>query len=129
MRTAAARGPERGGTTSAASSPQGGSTQPAVAQNLAFAERGAVLADYVTETAAKRIAQDVGPLPAGPIQAPLPDPTGGRNVGGGGGGSDGGCAHCATDPAQTGLGAAGLALLGLFGALRLRRRRSTRLEG
>jgi MYXO-CTERM domain-containing protein len=101
---------------------QGGSSQPIPAQDLAFVERGAVLADYVTESAAARIAADVGPLPAGPIEPPLPDPR--KGLGGGEGNGDAGCAHCATSPVQQGLGVAALGLIGLLGAVRLRRRRS-----
>jgi hypothetical protein len=100
---------------------QGGSSQPVPAQNLAFVERGAVLADYVTETAAQRIAEDVGPLPKGPIEPPLPDPRKGLKDGGGG---DGGCAHCAAHPVRSGLGLAALGLFGVLGAVRLRRRRT-----
>jgi MYXO-CTERM domain-containing protein len=105
---------------------QGGSSQPIPAQDLAFVQRGAVLADYVTESAAERIAADVGPLPAGPIEPPLPDPRPGIRGGGGddGGNGDAGCAHCTTSPVRQGLGVAGLGLVGLLGAIRLRRRRS-----
>jgi MYXO-CTERM domain-containing protein len=102
---------------------QGGSSQPIAAQNLAFVERGAVLADYVTESAAERIAADVGPLPAGPIKPPLPDPRPGIGGGEDGGRSDGGCAHCTTSPVRQGLGVAGLGLVALLGGIRLRRRR------
>jgi MYXO-CTERM domain-containing protein len=101
---------------------QGGSTQPAVAQDLAFVERGAVLGELVTESAAQRIEQDVGPLPKGPIEAPLPDPKG-ISSGDGGGDGGGGCAHCATTDASTRIGLAATAVLGLFGLLGLRRRR------
>ena len=104
---------------------QGGSSQPAVAQKLAFAERGAVLADYVTESAAQRITEDVGPLPAGPIAPPLPDPNGGKTRGGAVD-NGGGCAHCAIDSGQAGLGALGLAVLALLGGLGVRRRRGGR---
>ena len=107
--------------------PDGGGNAPAVARDLAFVERGAVLADYVTESGAARIEADVGPLPAGPIAAPLPDPRKGIKGGGGrtaGGGKDtGGCAHCSTDPDAGRWGALGLALFGLVGGLRLARRR------
>jgi MYXO-CTERM domain-containing protein len=106
---------------------QGGSNQPIPAQDLAFVERGAVLADYVTESAAQRISEDVGPLPKGPIEPPLPDPRGGLDGGGDGGGDggvDAGCAHCTANPVRSGLGVATLGLLGLLGAVRLRRRRS-----
>jgi hypothetical protein len=108
---------------------QGGSSQPIAAQGLAFVERGAVLADYVTESAAERIAADVGPLPAGPIQPPLPDPRlglGGNEDGGNGDGgtSDAGCAHCATSPVRQGIGVAALGFVALLGAVRLRRRRA-----
>jgi MYXO-CTERM domain-containing protein len=100
---------------------QGASSQPAVARDLAFVERGAVLADLVTESAAERIEQDVGPLPNGPIEAPLPDPKGG--LGGDGGGSgEGGCAHCATT-GSTSFGLAVLSLVALSGLLGVRRRR------
>jgi MYXO-CTERM domain-containing protein len=102
---------------------EGGSAQPKVARDLAFVERGAVLADFVTETGAARIEADVGPLPAGPIQAPLPDPR--EGLGNGKGTNEGGCAHCSTASTAGGLGAAGLSLLGLLGLLGLRRRRST----
>jgi MYXO-CTERM domain-containing protein len=111
---------------------QGGSSQPIPAQNLAFVERGAVLADYVTDSAAERIAADVGPLPAGPIEPPLPDPrpgiVGGDGGDDGGSSSDAGCAHCAASPVRQGLGVAGLGLMALFGAARLRRRRSSQQE-
>jgi uncharacterized protein (TIGR03382 family) len=97
-----------------------GSSRPAVARDLAFVERGAVLGELVTESAAQRIAEDVGPLPKGPIAAPLPDPNG---VGGEGGG-EGGCAHCATtdEGVRAGVGATAVfAMLGLMGLLRRRR--------
>jgi MYXO-CTERM domain-containing protein len=101
---------------------QGGSTQPTVARDLAFVERGAVLGELVTESAAQRIAEDVGPLPKGPIAAPLPDPDG--VAGGDGGGSgDGGCAHCATADAG---GRAGAVLFAMFGLLGVRRRNRLR---
>jgi MYXO-CTERM domain-containing protein len=104
--------------------PGGGGEQPKVARDLAFVERGAVLADYVTAEGAERIEADVGPLPAGPIAAPLPDPRKGLKGGGGGGGGDGaGCAHCSSDPNASRWGALGLALFGLLGAARVRRRR------
>jgi MYXO-CTERM domain-containing protein len=104
---------------------QGHGSQPAVARDLAFVERGAVLADYVTESGAARIEADVGPLPAGPIEPPLVGPRTGISGRQGrvGGGSDGGCAHCSTEPSVGGLGALGFGFLGLFGALGLRRRR------
>ncbi len=103
---------------------QGHGTQPAVARELAFVERGAVLADFVTESGAARIEADVGPLPAGPIEPPHPDPRPGLGKGKGGGGkiSEGGCAHCSTAPDAGRLGALGFGLLGLFGAIGLRRR-------
>jgi MYXO-CTERM domain-containing protein len=107
---------------------QGGSTQPAVAQDLAFVERGAVLGELVTESAAQRIEQDVGPLPKGPIEAPLPDPKG-KALDGGGGDGGGGCAHCATSDASTRVGLAATAMLAMLGLLGLRRRRLDRLDG
>ena len=85
-----------------------------------------MLGDFVTESAAKRIEEDVGPLPAGPIEPPLPDPRKGlkgNGGGNGGGGGDGGCAHCSTDPNATGLGAMGIGLVVLLGGLGWRRRR------
>ena len=82
--------------------------------------RGAALADFVTESAAERIEQDTGSLPAGPIHAPKPDPKGGLGDGGGGG-EGGGCAHCSANDDAGLLG--GLAALGLFGVFGLRRRR------
>jgi MYXO-CTERM domain-containing protein len=102
-----------------------GSTQPTVARDLAFVERGAALGELVTESAAQRIAEDVGPLPKGPIEAPLPDPNGvGSGEGGGEGGSgDGGCAHCATSDQSSRAGLAATAMLAMFGLLGLRRRR------
>ncbi|HLT36209.1 MAG TPA: DUF2330 domain-containing protein, partial [Enhygromyxa sp.] len=103
---------------------QGASSQPIAAQDLAFVPRGAVLVDFVTESGAARIAEEVGPLPKGPIEPPLPDPR--KGLGKSGKASDGGCAHCATDPGAGSLGAAGLGLLGLLGIVGLRRRRSTR---
>jgi MYXO-CTERM domain-containing protein len=101
-----------------------GDTQPTVARDLAFVERGAVLGELVTESAAQRIAEDVGPLPKGPIEAPLPDPNG---LGGGDDGGDGGggCAHCATtdEGVRAGIGATLMfAMVGLMGVLRRRRR-------
>ncbi len=102
---------------------QGQSSQPAVAQDLAFVERDAVLADYVTESGAQRIEADVGPLPAGPIDPPLSDPRLGNNDKGGNKTREGGCAHCSTEPGAAGLGALGFGLLGLLGAAGLRRRR------
>jgi MYXO-CTERM domain-containing protein len=106
---------------------QGHGSQPTVARDLAFVERGAVLADYVTESGAARIEADVGPLPAGPIEPPLPDPRKGIGKGKGKGthGSktnEGGCAHCSTEAGAGGLGALGFGVLGLLGALGLRRR-------
>jgi MYXO-CTERM domain-containing protein len=102
-----------------------GSTQPAVAQNLAFVERGAVLADYVTDTAAERIEADVGPLPAGPIEPPHPDPHEGTGKGGKTTkAGEGGCAHCSTTVGLGAVGSLGLGLLALLGAVGLRRRRS-----
>src|SRR5262249_19546274 len=100
---------------------QGGSSQPVPAQDLAFVQRGAVLADYVTESAAQRITEDVGPLPAGPIEPPQPDPHAG--LGGGGDGGEGGCAHCSANPVRSGLGVGALGLVALLGAVRSRRRR------
>jgi MYXO-CTERM domain-containing protein len=97
-----------------------GSTQPTVARDLAFVERGAVLGELVTESAAQRIADDVGPLPKGPIAAPRPDPKG---VGGGDGGGDGGCAHCATTDEGLRAGVGGVVLFAMFGLMGLRRRR------
>jgi MYXO-CTERM domain-containing protein len=110
---------------------QGASSQPIAAQDLAFVPRGAVLADYVTETGAKRIEEDVGPLPEGPIEPPLPDPrhglgNGGNDDGGGGGGKGGCVAHCSTEPGAGQLGAVGLGLLGLAGLVGMRRRRNAR---
>ena len=103
----------------------GGSSAPVPAQNLAFVERGAVLADYVTESAAQRITEDVGPLPKGPIEAPLPDPRPGLDGGEDGGGTtDAGCAHCTANPVRSGLGVGAFGLVVLIGAARLRRRRS-----
>ena len=90
-----------------------GPTQPSVARNLAFLERGAVLRDLVTESAAERIEQEVGPLPNGPIEAPLSD-------------SQRGCAHCSTIDAGWQARMAGfsiVAMIGLFGFLGVRRRR------
>jgi MYXO-CTERM domain-containing protein len=108
---------------------QGGSSQPIAAQDLAFVQRGAVLADYVTESGAQRITEDVGPLPKGPIEPPLPDPRtglGNENGNGNGDGTQGGCAHCSTGPGANGLGAAGLGLLALLGAVGIGRRRNAR---
>ncbi|HVI01323.1 MAG TPA: hypothetical protein VM869_21545, partial [Enhygromyxa sp.] len=114
---------------------QGATSQPIAAQDLAFVQRGAVLADYVTEGGAKRIEEDVGPLPKGPIEPPLPDPRtglGGNDDGGNddGGGKQGGCAHCSADPGSLNsegrVGAVGLALLALLGAVGIRRRRDGR---
>jgi MYXO-CTERM domain-containing protein len=103
---------------------QGESGQTEVARDLAFVERGATLAEFVTESAAARIEADVGPLPAGPVEPPKPDPHAGLSGGGDDGGSGGGgCAHCSTNETQytAGTGAfVGFAMLGLFG---LRRRR------
>jgi MYXO-CTERM domain-containing protein len=99
-----------------------GSTQPTVARDLAFVERGAALGELVTESAAQRIAEDVGPLPKGPIAAPLPDPDG---IGSGdeGGDGGGGCAHCATSDESSRVGLAATAMLAMIGLLGLRRRR------
>jgi hypothetical protein len=100
---------------------QEGSAQPTVARDLAFVERGAVLGELVTESAAQRIAEDVGPLPKGPIEAPLPDPNG---VGGGDeGGGSGGCAHCATTDAGVRAGLGATLMFAMLGLLGLRRRR------
>jgi MYXO-CTERM domain-containing protein len=91
-----------------------GESETSVTRDLAFVERGAALRDFVTESAVRQLEEDVGPLPAGPIPAPGPDP----NVGLG---DSGNCAHCSADPDATGLGALGLGLLGL-GLFGLRRR-------
>jgi len=120
--------PQRGvwGGPSSEAAP-GASSQPAVARDLAFVERGAVLADYVTESGAARIEADVGRLPAGPIEPPKPDPRKGLR-GSGGEGGEGGCAHCSSASDTAGPGAVGLGLLGLgiFGLFaRSRRSRST----
>jgi MYXO-CTERM domain-containing protein len=107
---------------------QGTSGRPEVARDLAFVQRGATLAEFVTESAAARIEADVGPLPAGPIEPPRPKLHTGLGVtgGGGGGGSEsGGCAHCRADEAEYTAGAVttvGFAMLGLFGVRRRRRR-------
>jgi len=104
---------------------QGQTGRPEVARDLAFAERGAVLADFVTETAAKRIEADVGPLPEGPIEPPQPEPRKGTGASGGGGG-EGGCAHCSAGEGATGrawLGGGLGAVLGLLGVAGVRRRR------
>ena len=98
---------------------QGASSQPVAATNLAFVERGAVLGDLVTESAAERIEQDVGPLPKGPIEAPLPDPKP-PGVDGGGG-----CGHCATSNEPIGAGPA-MGILAVLGLLGIRRRRDPR---
>jgi MYXO-CTERM domain-containing protein len=114
---------------------QGASNQPVPAQDLAFVKRGAVLADFVTDSAAARIEADVGPLPEGPIEPPIPDPIEGlgggkgkgkaKGLGGNGGGGDGtgGCAHCSADEASPLAAGLALASLGLFGVAGLRRRR------
>jgi MYXO-CTERM domain-containing protein len=101
-----------------------GSTQPAVAQDLAFVERGASLAEFVTESAAQRIEEGTGALPAGPITPPDPDPHVGGLDDGGGGGDAGGCAHC-SQTNDDGL-LAGLLASGLFGLLGVHRRRRER---
>lgn len=93
-----------------------GSSEPVAAQNLAFVQRDAVLGDFVTESAAARIEQDVGPLPKGPISAPRPLPISG-------GGGDGGCAHCSMNDDDGLLAGLALSSLGLLGALGVRRRR------
>jgi MYXO-CTERM domain-containing protein len=105
----------------------GASSQPIAAQDLAFVERGASLAELVTESAAARIEADVGPLPRGPIEPPLPNPRGGLGDTGGsdGGGGSGGCAHCRTDEAEHAAGAVtaiGFAMIGLLGVRRRRGR-------
>ncbi len=104
---------------------QNANSQPAVAQDLAFVARGAQLDSYVTESAKMEIEHTVGPLPAGPIEPPPPDPKSpivgygeGRSAGGGG------CAHCSAEDAAPG-GAAAFAL-GLLGLLGLRRRANGR---
>jgi MYXO-CTERM domain-containing protein len=104
----------------------GADSKPAVARDLAFVPRGVALVELVTEEGAARIEADVGPLPAGPIEPPLPDPREGLGQRKGKGQDktgEGGCAHCSAEPAAGGLGAAGLTMLGLLGALGLRRRR------
>jgi hypothetical protein len=106
---------------------QGASSRPAVARDLAFVERGATLGELVTESAAERIAEDIAPLPSGPITPPKPDPRAGLRGGGGGGSSSGGgCAHCSkSDDYEMATGAVttfGFALLGLVGVRRRRRR-------
>ncbi|PRQ08642.1 DUF2330 domain-containing protein [Enhygromyxa salina] len=106
---------------------QGASAQPQVARDLAFAERGGSLANFVTKPGAAQIEAEVGRIPAGPIRAALPDPRGGGNKAGTNGANstnDGGCAHCTTQPG--GGGALGLGLLGLLGLLGVTRRRRGR---
>lgn len=106
---------------------QGASSQPIAAQDLAFVQRGAVLADYVTERGAQRISEDVGPLPKGPIAPPLPDPRKGLGKGKrSDDGTSGGCAHCSTSSDASRVGAVGLGLLALLGAVGIRRRRNAR---
>jgi MYXO-CTERM domain-containing protein len=86
------------------------------ARDLAFVERGASLAEFVTESAAERIATEVGSLPQGPFPPPKP-----RQHGDDG---SGGCAHCRTSEAEYGAGAAtfaGFAMIGLFGLHRRRK--------
>jgi len=99
------------------------SSQPAVAQDLAFVARGAPLGSYVSDAAKQELEASVGPLPAGPIEAPKPDPRRPGIVGyGGDGGEGGGCAHCSVEGASAGGAAAfGLGLLGLLGLRRRRR--------
>jgi MYXO-CTERM domain-containing protein len=104
---------------------QGASWQPTVARDLAFVQRGATLAEFVTESAAARIEADVGPLPAGPIEAPKPDPHAGLAGNGGDGSGSGGCAHCRMSEAETTAGAVtfvGFAMIGLLGLHRRRKR-------
>jgi len=97
---------------------------PAVARDLAFVERGASLAELVTEGAAERIEADLGPLPAGPIEPPQPEPKPGPNVSSSGGQ---GCAHCSIDGDEPGgLAALGLITLAALGGLGLTRRRRRR---
>ena len=93
---------------------------PAVARDLAFVERGGQLADFVTESGAARIEADIGPLPAGGVTPPDPDPQ--KGLGGPKGSSEGGCAHCSAGEAGAGTGALALGLFVLGGGL-LRRRR------
>ena len=106
---------------------EGHSQRPAVAQDLAFVERGAVLADMVTESAAARIEADVGALPEGPIPSPEVSPHPGQGAGAGAGKPSGearGCAHCSTgDDGQLWGGLGASAILALFGIAGLRRRR------
>ncbi|MFO7561674.1 MAG: DUF2330 domain-containing protein [Enhygromyxa sp.] len=106
------------------------SSGPALARDLAFVPRDAPLAELVTESAKARIEADVGPLPAGPIEPPLPDPLPGLRGGSGGkgaSGGSGGCAHCsrADEPelASTALTTVGFAMIGLLGVHRRRRRK------
>ncbi|NVB36867.1 DUF2330 domain-containing protein [Pseudenhygromyxa sp. WMMC2535] len=103
---------------------QGGSQAPAVAQDLAFVERGAALAELVSESAAARIEADVGALPEGPVAPTQPDPEGGVKHSGSGQGDGGGCAHCSAEGGAGGAAALGaVGLLGLLGLGRRRRRR------
>jgi MYXO-CTERM domain-containing protein len=97
---------------------QGGSTTPAVAQDLAFVPRGASLATYVTDSAKQEIEATVGELPTGPIVAPEPHPKGKGDPE-----IRGGCAHCAVEPGTSGVLAFGLGTLVVIG---LRRRRRSR---
>ena len=97
---------------------QGGNSQPAVAQDLAFVPRGAALANYVTDSAKQEIEASVGKLPEGPVAVPEPYPEGKGDPD-----AKAGCAHCAVETGTGGLLGLGLAALGLFG---LRRRRRSR---
>jgi len=116
-----------------------GDARPQVAQNMAFAPRGATLADFVTESASAQLEADVGPLPAGPVDAPEPDPKRGldvRGIGGPNSGEGGGCAHCGNseDSLMAGLGTglgtgAALTMFGLLGVRRRRRRTSKIAQG
>jgi MYXO-CTERM domain-containing protein len=105
-----------------------GSTQPAVAQDLAFVARDANLAGYVTDSAKQELERSVGKLPDGPSE-PLVDPepqakpddapsTGEPIVGYG---EDSGCAHCSAE--RVGAGGALAFGLGLLGIINLRRRK------
>jgi hypothetical protein len=104
----------------------GASSQPTVARDLAFVERDAPLAELVTESAKSRIEADVGPLPAGPIEPPPPDPHAGLGNGKGDENGSGGCAHCsqidASELAAGTVTAIGFVMIGLFGVHRRRRR-------
>jgi MYXO-CTERM domain-containing protein len=99
---------------------------PVIARELGTVDRSVMLANYLTETAKQELEATVGRLPDGPSDPALrnvaegepgPTPSGYSIIGYQG---EGGCAHCSVE--RTDVGGALAFVLGLLGALGLRRR-------